>query len=627
MLQHFLSDAWAARCSAAVFAALACSLALFFIRERKVGRLVGELSEALRDILGGTQTSRPDLKPLTRIVSRHLAFPLKGGGTDTVVLRSPVEDALSAEGLRLLRRGPGSWAYQLGENLTAIALVLTFGLLAEVLIGPVFESLRMSGPEQTAHLSQALLEMGAKFIVSATGVLGSLVFQWVSHWREQRMCDSLTRAWETAAPKTELLDSWTAKIALAHRGSFLELKHELSEVRSGFRAELEQTRAALFQKLDRLESVEVSLQDIGTNVQASFSTMMKQHVADVIRDKIASVEASVRTVVEQLQAQFSAALQQEMGQICELLRQLHTTVADQSASDLEKVVLQLRDAVSGGFQSQSQDMAHQLSALAEVLPRLERQFAAVTDNLHESARHWGEENQRSISALAERMSSLLSAFEEARGGMRASVELLMDASSQAQSRMVEATQHQAVALSEQVLDIRSSAAREHQEFESRVQAFAQAMAKSQDELLHLTQSIRAMSSELVSALRTTSQAQAESRDVLGRLVEGVKRMAENTLAFDGMVKQRSELVTREETLLGAQRAAVDGLAPVVQQTMNVYEEAIKKQTSLLAAEWQRLAGAVTGIVDRSSNGLVESLDDLQDVLAKAMKEIGGRRST
>lgn len=300
-----------------------------------------------------------------------------------------------------------SWGHALGKNLTGIALVMTFGLLGKVLVGPVREALMgggAAGATQAVLLSAAIGQMGAKFFVSAMGLVGSFFFQAIASVQESRLLarlDAMRPRFESA---TQTLDAHGIVLATARRDALSALKGELV-----------QTRRELSERLLHLESVEVSLQDIGTQVQTSFGTMMKEQVGDVITRQLSAVEKAVREIATDLQRSiasgFAATLQQEMSTVRDSLGSIQQSLSERQEHDLGRILEQLRDAVSGGFHSQSQDMARQMQELLGVLPRLEQQFEAMSHMMGTQARQWGAENQRAIDVLGARVTTVVESFD------------------------------------------------------------------------------------------------------------------------------------------------------------------------------------------------------------------------
>jgi hypothetical protein len=529
-----------------------------------------------------------------------------------ILLREPVEPALEDRGRTLLRSSDwGRAAYGIGENLTGIALIITFILLGSVLGGPVYEALR--GTTETAQgeqLSAAIRQMGAKFFVSATGVLLAIFFQAVSGRWEDKIAERARRLWYKHAERFETLEALRVRTAA-------ERFEELRKVRQ----ELRETRESWSQQFQRLESIEVSVQGIGNEVSSHFGSLMKQQVADVICDKIAVLEESARTVAEQMSIAVSTFVAKELANVRSSLEELQRTVASQSQSDLERLMIQLRDAVSGGFHSQSQDMARQMGQFASLLPRLEEQFALMSTSLGQNARSWGEQNQRAVQELGEKVTALVTQFDQVRSGMQESVERLLQTTAQSSARLQSDTQMQIDTVAQKMAELRQAAAQDASSFEERTRAFTAAMSNAQNELAPLLKLLRQTTGEFAAVLKSTSETHEKSSTVIARFDEAARRLTEGTQSLGTMLQQRTGVLEREEKLLAAQRSAVDSLEGVMREVLTAYEDSLKNQAGMLSEQWKRLATDVRNIVERSSQELTENVEDLNTTVEDLKKSL------
>ncbi|MGE6761720.1 hypothetical protein ACQKGO_27155 [Corallococcus interemptor] len=352
-------------------------------RRRRLAQAIQDVEVHLEDLLAGRREepgARDEGRALWRAVREQLVFP--PGGQEVsgpILMRSSPSRELRETCRALFRHSMG---HGIGRNLTGIALVMTFGLLGIVLVGPVQAALTSTGAagaSQTDLLSQAIGKMGAKFFISAAGLLGTLFFQAFAFSSERQLLKRLDAMRASFERNTLTLDAHEIALASERRDALGALK-----------AELVQTRRELSNQLSHLESVEVSLQDIGTEVQKNFGTMMKEQVGDVITRQLGAVEKAVRDIATDLQRSismgFTAALQQEMAGVRAHLDAIQQALVGQQEHDLGRILEQLRDTVSGGFHTQSQDMARQMAGLVEVLPRLEKQFDLMTQSLGNHAR-------------------------------------------------------------------------------------------------------------------------------------------------------------------------------------------------------------------------------------------------
>ncbi len=553
-----------------------------------------------------------------------------------------------------------SSGHGLGKNLTGIALVITFSLLGSVLVGPVQGALAGNGAgsgSQADLLSQAIGQMGAKFFVSAAGLIGSFIFQWIASTLEGRLLARLDAMRAGFESNTQTLEAHEIELASARKDVLGTLKGELS-----------QTRRELSERLEHLESVNVSIQDIGTEVRTHFGTMMKEHVGDVITRQLTAVEKAVREIATELQRSiasgFATTLQEEMSRVREHLETIQKALSERQEHDLGRIIEQLRDTVSGGFQSQSQDMARQMAELVGVLPRLERQFDAMSQTMGSNARQWGLENQRAIDALGEKVTALVGSFDKVRdgletavarvlkastesshrlglenqqvlgqlestvssvmggfkdvlAGMNESTQRLMNAASRSAQNLQEHTVRQAGTLNEQVEALRAAAAADMSNVQARSAEFAEIMGTTQDGLRKLTEQLRDTAARLVSATREVVGTQDGAKGVSVRMEQVAERLIATANSFQQLSEERLSVVRQEEHLLSAQRQALDQVSPVLNGLTRTYEESINRQAQVLSSQWATVIERLDSVVDRTSGEFVQGVEELTD----AVKEL------
>ncbi|WP_244224292.1 hypothetical protein [Corallococcus sicarius] len=627
-------------------------------RWRRLAQAIHVVEANLEALLAGRR-QEPDSsdagRALWRAVREQLVFPPgKQEVPGLVLMRSSPSRELRETSRALFRH---SFGHGLGGNLTGIALVMTFGLLGLVLVGPVQEALSSTfagGASQADLLSQAIGKMGAKFFVSATGLLGSFVFQAVAASLEKKLLSSLDAMRASFERTTRTLDAHEISLAAASKDALGEL-----------RGEIIQTRRELSDQLQHLESVEVSIQDIGVEVRTHFGTMMKEQVGDVITRQLTAVEKAVRDIAADLQrtiaSGFTSALQQEMALVRQYLDAIQKSVAGKQEHDLGRILEQLRDTVSGGFHSQSQDMARQMAGLVDVLPRLEKQFEVMTQALGNNARQWGSENQRAVEALGEKVSELVGSFDRVRDDMERAVSQVlrgattashelgiknqqvlsqlegsvsgivgsfkdvlagMQESSQQMVRVAakvtqgiqEGTVQQSGALNHIAEGLRNTAELGMSGFQTQSKEFAKVMGETQEGLRTLTKQMSETAEKLVSATRGAGETHNKASGVSTRMEEVAQRLIETASSFQKLSQERTGVVKQEETLLNAQRQALEQVVPVLNGLTRTYEESVSRQAQVLSSQWTEVMRRLDSVVDRTSGELVQGVDDLSETV-------------
>lgn len=633
------------------------AVALVWWRWYRLSRAIRALNVCLTDLFSGKR-EEPDSedlgRALWRAVREQLVFPPGHQQVPgPVLMRASPSQALRETCRSLFRHSAG---HGLGKNLTGIALVITFGLLGIVLVGPVRDALETSGTadSQSKLLSHAIGQMGAKFFVSASGLVLSFLFQWIASALEGRLLSKLDAMRTAFERSTQTLDAHEIALAAARGDVLGTLKGELS-----------QTRKELSEKLEQLESVNVCIQDIGTQVQAHFGTMMKEHVGDVITRQLTSVERAVREIATELQRSiasgFAMTLQKEMSTVRAHLEAMQKALSERQEHDLGRIIEQLRDTVSGGFQSQSRDMARQMEELVGVLPRLERQFEAMSQAMGSQARQWGSENQRAIDVLGEKVSTLVGSFDKVRDGletavarvlkastesshrlglenqqvlgqlqgtvkevlaeMRESSRQLMNAATQSTQELQVHTERQAGTLNNQVEALRAAAAVDMSNVQAKSREFAAAMGTTQDGLRKLTEQLGAAASQLVSATREVEKNQGNVEKISLRMDDVATRLISAASSFHQLSEERKKVVEREESLLNAQRQALDRVDPVLKGLTRTYEESVSRQAQTLSGHWTTVTQQLSSVVERTSGELLQGVEDLTEVVEDLKKTL------
>ncbi|WP_163991060.1 hypothetical protein [Pyxidicoccus caerfyrddinensis] len=610
---------------AVMFCLIMLALGAAALRGHTLMKAVLALESQLKALLAGTlpePSGRVEARALWRAIREQLVFPPGSqNGPGPVLIRAPPSQELREMCRALFRH---SFGQGLGRNLTGLALVMTFGLLGWTLIMPVQEALRSSSAAGSASqadlLSQAIGGMGAKFFVSAVGLFGSFCFQGASSLMERRLLARLDAMRVLFEQETRPLDAHEVLMASA-RGDAL----------GKLRAELAQTRKELCVQLEKLESVNVSLQDIGGQVQTHLGSMMKEHVGDVLARQLSSVETTAKEIADNLQRAistgFATTLQKEMSTVREHLEGIQKSLSERQEHDLGQILEQLRDSVSGGFHSQSKDMGRQMEQLTAVFPRLESQFDSLSRSLGENARQWGSENQRAVDTLAEKVTSMVGSFDQVRGGLEAatarmndSTQALMQAAAGSAKDLQSHTVRQSENLHVHVTALQAAANAGMQDLHVRSEEFSRNMQQTQDGLLNLTKQLRETAAQLVSATNGVSATQDSAKNATSQMQQVAARFSEAASAFQQHSAGRLAVVEDERRLLNAQKEALDRVDPLLSGLARTYEESVKNQVQFLSSQWMQVMNKLTSVSEAASGELAQGVDELADVV-KELKDV------
>jgi hypothetical protein len=382
----------------------------------------------------------------------------------------------------------------------------------------------------------------------------------------------------------------------------------------GLRADLRGIGETWTAQLQRLESINVTVQGIGQEVIAYAGTMMKEHVAQVICDSVAELRDRVTSIASELQKQltdsFQTSLSQEMGRLRSGVEAVQRAVEGQSQSNLERILERLQDVVSGGFQSQSVDMGRQIAQLANVLPRLEEQFAAMSASIGRSADSWGQQNAQAVQGLSARVGELLSQFDTIGKGIDGAAQRLFEASDRTTQGLGAAVAEQAQSTHAQLSEFRRAAAEDGAAFEKRVQAFSDSIEKTQSELTASTGAMRDTAAELLRVLSGLRENSEVTQSSIRSMDGTAKQLTDGAKSLERTFAERGKIVEREQQLLAGQRQAVDSLERVLSGVLKSYEVAVTSQANQLAESWTRLARDVQQVIEGAGQSLSESVEEL-----------------
>jgi hypothetical protein len=452
-----------------------------------------------------------------------------------------------------------------GRSLTGIALVLTFGLIAWVLATDVpraIAGVTVTGdPSSSAAANEALqtavAAIGAKFFVSATGLLLSLFFRALEAKTDGDIAELARRSayrhrhlfttyeqFRHAEVLQLLREANNAAEQSVERllVSVDGLQVATSESSKSIVAATQSQTSELVRGLDGLSSIEVSVKDMGQEVSTHLGHVMKNQVADQICGALADLRGFAQEIVEQAQSESRTAHLSLLG----ALNQVETTIANQSTSDIEKLLERMQGAVATGYDNEARNLSTAIAALTRALPTLEEHLRRMTHDLeqqmHErtasAARLQADivgELQRMISVNHEHMSAmretnanLLTTAETAIGGLTNRIETLgnelhkrvLDSSEQTLNRLTAASETQVKRLA---ADVEAQAQqRAMRDAETRDLIFSELRSMAQENRHHMSNlaetSERVLAAAAESATRMTQHAERLTGDLQDRIV-------------------------------------------------------------------------------------------------------------
>ncbi|NVJ17635.1 hypothetical protein HV826_26225 [Myxococcus sp. AM010] len=231
-------------------------------------------------------------------------------------------------------------------------------------------------------------------------------------------------------------------------------------------------------------------------------------------------------------------------------------------------------------------------------------------------------NQQVLGQLERSVESVVERFQQVLAGMDASTQRLVQSASQSAEHLHQQTGSQTTLMAQQVEALRLAANVDMSSFQSRSEEFAKVMGTTQDGLRQLTEQLRNTAIQLASATRGAGETHDKAKGAAVQLEQVSRQLIETAKEFNQVTQGRREVVKVEENLLNAQRQAIDRIQPVLTGLTRSYEESVEKQTQTLSSKWSKVMHDLTGVVEKTSGELAQSVDELNETvleLSKALK--------
>jgi ABC-type transporter Mla subunit MlaD len=512
-------------------------------------------------------------------------------------LRDPVERWL--EELRAR-----TWGHLIGASYTGIALVFTFLLIALVLF-QVSGAMSIGVSGDTRALSDAVKTMGGKFLISCTGLLLAIAHLFVVRRLEGKLAE---QGW--------LIQEELQPVFVDRRAVVLELLDAQLEATHGLKPAIEAQQAAVVERLDRLRAIEVTVKDLGVEVSTSLAALvdgaMAQHVQTLLTD--------LRGITENIADKLEKSLQGNISALGERLAAsidgVQATIRAQPTSDLERIMSTFRDSVSGGFNSEAQNISRLLADFEQVFPTLAQELQQVTRSLGEVMSGLGEQ-QREQHALVASIATSTSenvqrmGVDFARGGSEAMAKILGDTNSRI-AQMVAAMDQSAQRSAGQT----SAIAGELDAVAQRVAVVASGLDASTGRVQSLLQQVEA-------SLGASRNGLAVLGDAASRL-KGASDGMQATISASDQARKRMESMLEQQVAVAASNAkGLDHMQRVWPQLLEDVAKTVQSTTGSLSDSWTKLSQQLVVATERYGNDVGAKVDDLGsavELLTRTMRE-------
>lgn len=502
----------------------------------------------------------------------------------------------------------------LGNVLTGLSLVITFVLIGWVLVNDLTAAIGGGGSvadggaqEAGRYLSAAVGRMGEKFFVSATGVGTSLIHRlFLSRARA-----SVHKAEEAAFTVVARQFVSLEMVRLAHERDLLARLARLD-------GRLEDGVTRLSADIGRLQSIEVSVKDLGTEVSAGLGRMMKDTLAEQIQTLLEDMKGSAERIQEDVQTFAEAALKRTADEIVGELRAVNETLRGQAGSQVEQLLTKLQDAVSGGFSAESRNMAAQFAQFGEVIPQLAGQMNGVVgrmETLLESLAQQQVESSRTMGALAASARTQAQEFGEAfaKSGQEALGRVISETAQGADGliRALETVVQQSHASSDSVRKNLNDAG----------EAVAAALAETQQSARAVELQMKALTTGLAAAAQNAQTLQGGS-DSLGRSLGALHSTVEKMGKIGSTV---GELLSTQMNVQQEQTRLLDQMQSVWPQLLDVVASRVRDSTQSLNSAWGQAANQLEHATGAHVSRFASAVEELSDTVASLQAAIGERR--
>ena len=519
---------------------------------------------------------------------------------------------------------------------TGFALCITFGLIGHVLVTQIQAALAsFSGPElgssgdarlalngASASLANGVAELGAKFFISATGVFCSIVYAWA----ESRCRASCRLAVDGAERELQAV--------LASPGEYdavLQRRHL-------------QALMDLSTKVERLSSIEVSVQDLSSQVMLELSRTLTADMGSQIKGILEQTLGEVNKIADKACETLSSKLESAVGvverripEVVEHLEAIRGEVARQAQAPVEALMERFQSALSGGYQSQASQLGSALDQLSKTIPDMARSLEAAGRHITEAVgaeRERGREVQQQLvvemDAMLGRLEGQQTAVADLVGHIRGEAAATAADLGSSLKQQLEA----ATAGFSQLADGHTRAMNERLSgmLEAQQSGFDELAAKVALVARALDQSERALAGSAthlsVSAQQVGTAQAANDRLIAGTtsMVSAVQRstdeLNQNAKVVNDLLLRAKDIVQEATKHAVTEADLTKQLQAVWPQLLERYLRSFQEKSDALASSWttthEKVAALTGGVVDQLQ-APVEDLRAAVDDLAKALK--------
>lgn len=541
--------------------------------------------------------------------------------------------------------------FTLGSAATGVALLCTFVLIAIVLTNDINAALKASGDGAEAKLADAVGLLGQKFAISATGIGLAIVFGIVNSTIRKRLlaashavCSRAAARFATpaslaATAQLELLqESRQQTDAAADQGKRLEaMNAQLAEMKTV----LEATRT----DLEKLQSIEVSVQAIGAEVTHQFREMITkdlgEQIKDILREVMVQADAMSNRLRSELIDGFQKTIEQELPKVIGSLDEIKKSVEGQAALPVERMLEQLQGIVSGGFKGESAQMSAAIRQFGEVVPALAEQLRSVASTLTKELGARAEESARTsdtlfrqVSVLLERMEAQQTASERAvaeitrasTAGAESMVQRLESTSNEFVAKLLQSSRSEVEALAARLKDAANASASGYANLEQSVAGASKSILEARDGLAEAAKAMRALAADVRGVTQDAKQSSETARLAANGFENAATQLRTGVVSMQQAIDSARAQATEQRAVLDEHRRVLASLEQVWPKLFETYLKSFEEKSSALNRSWNDLYDRIGKLSGTVSGGLVDAAEDLKTSVDRLASLQGGNGS-
>jgi ABC-type transporter Mla subunit MlaD len=375
-----------------------------------------------------------------------------------------------------------------------------------------------------------------------------------------------------------------------------------------------ESSTAITGRLERLQAIEVSVKDLGEEVTRTLGAM----VQDAMGDHIKTFLGDIRDEAEKMRAQMESSLR---GNLSELAAKLGTsldriqaTLSSQSSSEVEKLLGKLQDVVTGGFSSETRNMAGLVEQLQKVISQLSHELGGVGSLLRETLDGFQQQNRDQQALLA---SVAVSTHENVkrlgddfvREGSEAMTRVLTETNARIERMMTALDQASASAAG------RSSASvAEFEALARKVSTVTEDLGASAELVSELMRQVQATLQASSSGVTQISDAAAELKAAAERASDTMRASDDTRRALEASLEQQAHITTRNASSL-------EKMENVWPQLLQDVATTVESTTGNMLGSWEKLSDKLAAATTLYGQAVGDRVDDLHEAVAKLTEQV------